>query len=66
MNELKSRQYFPNTEVGQRDYERQWGGDKQCGPCKVRTDYSKFSEPDEYPKPFKTKKVKRGKNAKGR
>ena len=53
MNELKSRQYFPNTEEGQRDYERQWEGNKQCSPIKVSQKSKKEKKP-ELPENFLT------------
>lgn len=46
----KSRGYFPNTPEGQKEYEKQWENDEQCGPTRVRTDYSRFTRPEEYPK----------------
>lgn len=39
----KSRGYFPDTEEGQKEYERQWKNDKQFGAIKVRKDYSNWT-----------------------
>jgi len=49
----KSRGYFPDTEEGQKEYEKQWEDDEQCEPIRIRTDYSRFTRPDEFPKPFR-------------
>lgn len=37
----KSREYFPPTPEGQKEYEKQWDDDEQFEPIRVRTDYSK-------------------------
>lgn len=48
----KSRGYFPDTEEGQKEYEKQWSNDKQFSPTKVRKDYSDWTSASEYPKSF--------------
>jgi len=46
----KSRGHFSNTPEGQREYEKQWKDDEQFEPTRIRTDYSRFTRPDEFPK----------------
>ena len=45
----KSRGHFPDTEEGQKEYEKQWENDKQLGPIKARKDYSNWTPVSEYP-----------------